>query len=150
MTRPPAHDDLADPTSLLGTWQLTRVIEDRRLDDVSHLDGSLELASEGPDLVTWEERATWHRPAGDVAVRRGLRLQRTGDGWWVRFEDGRDFHPWRPGEQVEHDCTPDLYRGTVRGTTDRWTVVWEASGPEKDYRMTTTLTPGTAGGVSPS
>jgi hypothetical protein len=130
------------PTTLLGSWALTRVIEDHLTGEVSHLDGSLELTADGVGCVLWEERATWHRHDGDVAVRRGLRLERTDDVWWVRFEDGRDFHPWRPGAEVVHDCAPDTYRGTVTGTTDRWTVVWEATGPRKDYRMTTTLVPG--------
>jgi hypothetical protein len=133
---------LDDPTALLGTWSLTRVIEDHVLDEVSDLDGSLELTLLGPDLVQWEEQATWHRPTGDVAVRRRLRLESTDYAWWVRFEDGRDFHPWQPGQQVVHDCAPDTYRGTVTGTTQAWTVVWEATGPRKDYRMTTTLTRG--------
>jgi hypothetical protein len=152
MTDRPEPADVSDPTSLLGTWHLARVIEDHLLDEVSHLEGELTLTQEGPEVVAWEERATWHRPAGGIAVRRGLRVDRTADGWWVRFEDGRDFHPWRPGERVVHHCAPDTYRGTVSGTTERWTVVWEASGPAKDYRMTTTLTPlpGAEEGVSSS
>jgi hypothetical protein len=89
--------------------------------------------------VVWEEQGTWHRAEGDVPVRRRLRLERTGDGWWVRFEDGRDFHPWRPGEQVVHECPPDTYRGEVAGDTEGWRIVWEASGPRKDYRMITRL-----------
>jgi hypothetical protein len=130
---------LDDPRDLVGTWSLQRVVEDHLLGEVSRIDGELVLTREGPDLVVWEERGTWHRADGDVDVRRGLRLVRTGDGWWVRFEDGRDFHPWAPGEQVVHDCAPDTYRGTVTGATDGWTVVWEATGPAKDYRMTTRL-----------
>lgn len=132
---------LGDPSELLGTWRLTRVIDDHLLGEVSHLDGCLELTRGGADVVLWEEQATWHRAGGDLAVSRGLRVERAADGWWVRFQDGRDFHPWRPGEQVVHDCAPDTYRGTVTGTTEAWTVVWEATGPRKDYRITTTLTP---------
>ncbi len=86
--------------------------------------------------MSWEEQATWHRPGGDVAVRRMLRLARTEDGWWVRFEDGRDFHRWAPGEEVVHDCAPDTYRGRVGGTPQAWTIVWDVSGPGKDYTMT--------------
>ena len=134
--------DVTDPMQLLGTWTLARVVEDHLLGEVSHVDGSLELTARGVDLVLWEERATWHRADGDVPVRRGLRLERTDDGWWVRFEDGRDFHPWRPGAEVVHDCAPDTYRGTVTGTSEGWSVVWEATGPRKEYRMTTRLTTG--------
>jgi hypothetical protein len=130
-----------EPEALIGTWRLARTIEDRR-DEDSTLTGVLELAEDEPGLIRWEERATWHRSAGDVEVTRGLQLVLTGDGWWVRFDDGRDFHPWSPGEPVVHDCAPDTYRGQVSGTPDRWTVVWEVSGPAKAYTMTTVLTPG--------
>ena len=128
-----------EPTDLLGTWRLERVIDDRQLGETSRVDGSLALAETGPGEVSWEERASWHRPDGDVAVRRGLRIVRTDDGWWVRFGDGRDFHPWTPGEEVVHDCAPDTYRGRVSGTTRAWTIVWDVTGPGKDYTMTTVL-----------
>lgn len=134
--------DVADPSVLVGTWHFSRVIEDRLLGAVSEVEGELELTRYPPDGLGWEERGTWHRAEGDVHVQRALRLERVGEQWWVRFEDGRDFHPWRPGEQVVHACAPDTYRGRVSGTTSAWTVVWEASGPQKDYRMTTRLTPG--------
>jgi uncharacterized protein DUF6314 len=129
------------PESLLGSWSLTRTIEDRRLHEDSALDGVLELTEEFPGRIRWEERGTWHRPGGVVEVRRGLRLERSDRGWWVLFEDGRDFHPWAPGERVVHECAPDTYRGEVDGTPERWTVTWEATGPEKDYTMTTVLVP---------
>jgi hypothetical protein len=129
-----------EPRALLGTWHLSRMIEDRREAD-STLTGALELTEDEPGLVRWEERATWHRAGGDVEVTRRLSLVLVDDAWWVRFEDGRAFHPWAPGEQVVHDCAPDNYRGLVSGTTERWTVVWEVSGPQKDYTMTTVLTP---------
>jgi hypothetical protein len=133
--------DLAGPDTLLGTWSLARTIEDRRLGEDSYLTGVLDLTEEQPGLIRWQERATWHRRGGDVAVGRRLRVERADDGWWVLFEDGREFHPWAPGEPVVHDCAPDTYRGQVSGTPDGWSVTWEVTGPEKDYTMTTLLTP---------
>jgi hypothetical protein len=130
-----------DPSALVGTWQLSRVIEDHLVGGVSHVDGFLDLTQETADLVLWQEQGTWRRTDGDMAVSRELRVERADDGWWVRFEDGRDFHPWRPGAQVVHDCAPDTYRGHLTGTAERWSIVWEATGPRKDYRMTTTLVP---------
>ena len=61
-------------------------------------------------------------------------------GWWMRFDDGRDFHPWTPGEQVVHPCAPDTYCGVVAGSPERWTVQWDVTGPRKDYTMRTVLT----------
>jgi hypothetical protein len=133
--------DLESPETLLGTWNLARTIEDRRLGEEGTLTGVLDLTEEQPGRIRWEERATWHRTGGDVAVSRRLRLERADHGWWMRFEDGREFHPWAPGEPVVHDCAPDTYRGQVSGTPDGWSVTWEVTGPEKDYTMTTLLTP---------
>ena len=130
--------DLADPRTLLGTWAFHRVIDDRRAGDTSQLDGRLVLLEDG-DRIRWEENAVWHRPDGGVDVRRGQWLVEDAGEWQVLFEDGRPFHRWSPGEQVVHDCTPDVYRGSVTGTPPRWRVVWEVSGPAKDYTMVTDL-----------
>jgi hypothetical protein len=130
-----------EPEALVGAWRLARTIEDRRLQEDSTLAGVLQLTAEQPGRIRWQERGTWHRPDGDVEVSRGLWLELTDHGWWVRFEDGGDFHPWSPGEPVVHLCAPDTYRGQVRGTPECWSVVWEVDGPAKDYTMTTVLTP---------
>ena len=137
---------LEDPTTLLGTWVLTREIEDRRAGERHHVEGTLELGLDGADRVRWVETGLWHHPAGDVEVHRRLWLERLdgsdedGGQWWVRFEDGRDFHPWRPGREVVHPCAPDTYRGTVAGTVQEWEVTWEVTGPAKDHTLRTRLT----------
>ncbi len=131
---------LVDPQTLVGTWTLSRVIEDR-LARVRHtVDGQLVLTAVSPARLRWAETGRWHQQAGDVDVRRDLWLERDVDaGWWMRFDDGRDFHPWRPGEQVVHPCAPDTYRGLVSGSAEGWTVRWEVTGPHKDYTMETAL-----------
>ena len=78
-----------------------------------------------------------------MPVSRTLFVDRGDDGWFVHFSDGRPFHPWAIGETVTHPCAPDTYTGRIDGTGDpvtRWDVVWQATGPEKDYLMTTTHT----------
>ncbi|ROR90655.1 DUF6314 family protein [Nocardioides aurantiacus] len=140
----PAHP-LADPRLLLGGWLLERTIEDRRGDLDGVVEGRLELAEEAPDRLRWEERATWLRPGGEVPVTRTLRVVRRGEGWWVLFEDGRDFHPWSPGDAVVHDCRSDTYRGVVTGSPASWSVTWEVTGPAKDYVMHTRLRPARPG-----
>lgn len=138
---------LDDPRALLGRWRIEREVDDRRAGERHAIDGVLEITDEG-DRLRWEERMVWHRPAGDVDVRRGLWLVPTDDGWWVRFEDGRDFHPWRPGEAVVHPCAPDTYAGEVGGDVRRWVVTWRATGPAKDYTMTSVLMPAQDGAGS--
>ena len=127
-----------DPSSLVGLWSLEREIDDRRRGEVSRISGTLTLTCAG-ERVQWEEAMTWFRPEGGVDVRRALWLVAGDDGWWVHFEDGRPFHPWRPGEEVVHPCAPDTYRGLVTGTPQSWSVTWDATGPGKDYSMVTRL-----------
>ena len=132
---------LSDPATLLGSWRLDRVIDDRLSGLTSHIEGRLSLAPFSPDRIRWEEQGRWHQPGGDVDVRRGLWLVRDREtgAWWVRFEDDREFHPWAPDEHVVHPCGADTYRGIVSGTPDQWTVRWDVTGPRKDYVMTTRL-----------
>jgi hypothetical protein len=134
------------PLDLLGRWTLERTIEDRREDETLHVTGTTTLTAESPDRVCWSEEGTLVRAGGArVPVTRTLYVVRRDDGWWVTFEDGRDFHPWRPGATVDHPCAPDHYRGRVDVPADPalgWTVTWEVSGPHKDYTMRTVLRPG--------
>ena len=67
------------------------------------------------------------------------RTYQLADGW-VFFDDGRPFHPWRPGEWVEHLCGEDTYRGLVEVEPARIRTLWDVSGPEKDQRLITRLT----------
>jgi hypothetical protein len=131
---------VTSPFDLLGTWTLNRTVEDRRSGERREVRGSATLTEDGPDRVTWQESGTMTWPGHSVPVTRTLRVVRDPAGWVVHFEDGRVFHPWAVGAQVDHPCPPDHYRGLVETEGDpvtRWTVVWEALGPEKDYRMVT-------------
>lgn len=145
-TGPTDPGSLADPRALVGTWRMARVIDDRLTGTQSHVDGRLVLAAVSPGRLSWSETGWWHQSTGDVEVHRALWIERTeGGGWWVRFQDGRDFHPWTPDEPVAHDCAPDTYRGEVSGSVRRWMVQWDVIGPHKDYSMRTVLSRGAAG-----
>lgn len=132
--------ELQDPTRLLGSWRLDRTIDDRRAGEHSSVSGMLDLTMRTPGRIDWTERGRWVRASGEVEVSRRLALVRIDPGWWMRFEDGHDFHLWSPDAEVVHQCTPDTYQGLVTGTPTRWSVRWEVAGPRKDYRMTTKLT----------
>lgn len=95
-------------------------------------DGTLSHVEEG--------RFTWRgvsRPA-----RRAHRFDPDRDGTaFVRFADGRPFHPLdlRRGRwTADHPCAEDHYRGrfTVLGR-DRWQVVWTVTGPGKNLLLVT-------------
>ena len=125
------------PTDLLGTWSLSRVVDDRLAGERRDVVGTATLELESPDRVRWSEEGTMTWAGRSVPVGRTLYVDRVGDDWWVRFSDGRDFHPWSVGARVDHPCGRDHYAGLIEGGADGWTVEWRASGPEKDYVMTT-------------
>ena len=133
-----------DPTGLLGTWVMTRVIDDRRANERREVTGSATLVAESPTRIRWSERGTMTWPGHQTPVSRTLYVDREGStGWVVRFADGRLFHPWSVGHWVDHPCAADHYRGLLEVSGDpaeAWTVTWDATGPEKDYRMVTVHT----------
>jgi hypothetical protein len=135
-----------DPLSLLGPWSLHRTIEDRVAGETTTVTGTLTLSRDGED-VAWREVGEWSRRGALLPVERTLRVVRRDvhqeAAWWVLFEDGREFHPWSPGEPVVHPCGADTYRGLVEGTPQAWRVTWEVRGPAKDYTMLSELS-GTA------
>ena len=99
--------------------------------------GSATLALESPDRVRWSETGTMTWGDHVVEVERTLFVVRRGGEWFVEFSDGRPFHPWAVGRPVEHPCAADHYVGLIEVGEDGWTVEWRATGPEKDYVMTT-------------
>lgn len=125
------------PTDLLGVWQLERRLFDRP-GGFGRVTGWLELTYVGT-TVHWLElgELTWFGRTYEVT--RELHIVPAGAGWQVRFTDGRIFHDWRPGEQVEHPCGKDLYRGLidVDAALTRLRVLWDVSGPLKDQRIIT-------------
>ncbi len=93
--------EIADPRTLLGGWRLSRTIEDRHAGQTHRVHGRLQLDVVTDDRIHWHEAGLWHQPNGDVEVERTLWLVlEADDKWWVRFEDGREFHPWSPGAPV--------------------------------------------------
>lgn len=138
-----ASHRLDDPIALSGRWQFERTITDRVVHEESRVVGHTELTCEASDRIRWSEKGTLHWRDKAIPVSRVLFLQLRGRDWFVTFDDGREFHPWAPGEAVEHECGADLYRGHIDSSGPglrRWNVEWHVSGPQKDYTMTTLLT----------
>ena len=133
-----------EPTELLGPWDLVRRIADRSVAGqpprFGRVAGTLTLAL-SPDgtEVDWFEQGTLTWGGHDLAVTRRLRIVPDGSGWTVRFDDGRPFHPWRPGAPLVHPCRADVYRGVVSvdAAGAELRVLWDVSGPEKDVRLFT-------------
>jgi hypothetical protein len=119
---------------------MDRTIDDRIASETSTVDGTSELVQQDDGRIRWSERGTLRRGALEIPVSRTLFVEHRDEGWWVTFDDGRDFHPWAPGDEVVHPCVADTYVGRIEPQdADRWTVRWDVSGPAKDYTMTTLL-----------
>lgn len=131
---------MSDPRDLAGTWALRRRVCDRATGLHGAVRGSLEVTAH-PDHLTWVESGqfTWwpaSRPGEPVPSRRSapvtraLRLARLDGDWWMQFHDGRPFHPWQPGQVVEHPCAADLYRGVVAIDPGRrrMRTLWDVTG----------------------
>ena len=76
-----------------------------------------------------------------MPVWRRYLIERRASGWMVTFDDGREFHPWSPGDEVEHPCAADIYRGhyDLTGLPTHWSVRWEVVGPAKQLLLETDL-----------
>jgi hypothetical protein len=129
-----------EPTALLGSWDLARRLVDRPVGGgrprFGHVAGTLTLTLDGED-VDWFEQGTLTWGGHDLAVTRRLRIVPDGSGWTVCFDDGRPFHPWRPGAPLVHPCRADVYRGVVSAGPDELRVLWDVTGPDKDVRLFT-------------
>ncbi|WP_205472808.1 DUF6314 family protein [Nocardioides sp. SYSU D00038] len=128
------------PPDLLGTWRMERTVDDRVAGRRLALTATLTLTDEPDGRVRWHEAGTvdwWGDPA---PFTRTLFAEQRPDGWWLTFDDGRDFVPWVPGERVDHPCGADHYAGLLEPLADGWSVRWEVAGPAKDYTMVSRLT----------
>ena len=127
-----------DDLGIIGNWSLRRILVDRRQQMFGKVLGSLTVMPDD-DGATWTETGTltWGSFTAPVTRQLGVRLI---DGqWWLMFSDGREFHPWRPGQPVLHPCRADEYCGLVRLTDDASTmrILWDVTGPAKDQRIYT-------------
>jgi hypothetical protein len=123
----------SDPRALIGRWTLRRRLVDRRLGQRGTVRGTLEITPE----LHWREKGQLAWGGALLAVTRELVFVADGAGWTMCFSDGRPFHPWRPGEIVEHPCRADLYRGIVDVGPGSLRVLWDVTGPAKDQRIIT-------------
>jgi hypothetical protein len=128
-----------DPTVLLGDWRLTRTLADRHMGLSGTVSGQLTLREKN-DQITWVEQGTLLWNGSRLPVSRSYLLRRAEDGWWLYFSDGQPFHPWTPGQWVQHPCREDTYRGLITITgPEAWHTLWEVKGPEKNQQIATHL-----------
>jgi hypothetical protein len=122
---------------LPGHWTVERAVEDAAL-GAGRFDGEALFAEDGGRL-TWTESGRLRLGRYDGPATRKLLVVPSGEGWEVRFEDGRPFHPLDLGHgTVAHPCGDDLYDGEyVVAGPDEMRVRWRVRGPAKDQRIDT-------------
>ncbi|MCA1223189.1 DUF6314 family protein [Streptomyces sp. 8L] len=128
---------------LAGRWRVERIVYDLSQDRCGTFRGTADFVYGEPGAgLRHTERGefTWQGVARP-ASREHL-FEPAGEGAaFVRFADGRPFHPLdlREGHCVaDHPCAEDVYRGEFSVlAADRWRVVWTVRGPAKDLRLVT-------------
>lgn len=140
---------------LLGRWALRRSIVDHRAGGARTTVAGYACFEPGsaPLDLNYTETGQLTPPPGFVGapvtvtqsyIYRCDSGKRSGHAD-VLFSDGRSFHglDLYPGGAcaVQHECSPDTYRGSYALAPDGSTVriEWDVSGPAKAYTATTTL-----------
>ena len=124
---------------MVGTWSVRRALRDRRSGQTGAFTGTAAFEPDGAGL-RWTEEGLVQFGAHAGPARRRLAIVPAGDGWQVRFADGRPFHALDlEGGPVEHACGADRYAGAYRlRDPDTLEVRWRVTGPRKDLEIATT------------
>jgi hypothetical protein len=136
---------------LLGTWDLSRTIEDHRSGTCGLFEGQASLVAAAPGGSAVALGEAHYNEAGELRFGtrvtrawRSLVYERLGAGAvMLHFTDGKPFVDLdlQSGEwRSVHHCAADLYQLTT--TIRSHSVVqerWRVTGPSKDYVAVTTL-----------
>lgn len=136
---------------LLGTWQVTRVIDDRRAGITGSFDGTTVVAGPpGADLLApgararYTETGTLRYGTHTGPARRSLDATRlAGGAVLLAFLNGVPYIELDLSSGVcerRHPCAQDTYDSTiVVRSPDVLEERWLVRGPAKDYSAVTTL-----------
>ncbi|WTL50509.1 DUF6314 family protein [Streptomyces sp. NBC_01497] len=128
---------------LAGRWRVERIVYDLSRDRQGTFSGTADFACEEPGAgLRHVERGEFIWGGVARPASRGHLFEPAGEGAaFVRFADGRPFHPLdlREGHCVaDHPCAEDVYQGEFSVlAANRWRVVWTVRGPAKDLRLVT-------------
>lgn len=138
------HRDLA---AFFGHYTVARRIEDRRAGQTVRFEGRAQIAEGAtPHSALYRETGEMRiPPQGRFTAERSYLWRAQAGRIVVKFDDGRPFHDFDPvsgGAATEHLCGQDWYLGGYDFSGwPQWSVIWEVSGPRKDYRSVTRYCP---------
>lgn len=123
----------------LGSWLLTRTIDDRLAGHVAGFSGTARLTpTDDGALYVETGRLMIPGQAPLEATRRFLWAEAGPGRIAVAFDGGRAFHDFSlaASASASHDCPPDVYHAHYDfAHWPDWQATWTAKGPRKDYRM---------------
>lgn len=144
MTKKVSLISFDDPVAALtGDWVFERTVTDKTADAHGTATGTARFEPAGAGL-DWIEAGTLHLGGHEFDAKRRMSIVSVDDGWQVRFDDGRPFHPLdlTTGRcEVGHPCRHDFYSGTIEmvETDDgpELRTEWRVHGPSKDQLIRT-------------
>ena len=132
------------PSDFLGTWAISREIDDFKAGATAQFTGKAVIA---------EASCNWdYSEEGQLSLAGGYKMQANRSYIWspreggfdVFFEDGRFFHhiPLLPKAEASHWCDPDQYEVSYDFSLwPEWRSTWRVNGPRKNYVMTSKFNP---------
>ncbi len=131
---------ISDPIEYLrGDWEFERKVHSGP--DRGRASGIASFRPEGEGL-SWKEAGRLEFGQASTSASREMSIERDGNGWIVRFEDGRPFHllDLGPGHcEVEHLCRDDVYGGRIEARdANTFFTSWRVAGPLKEQLIETT------------
>lgn len=127
-------------TDFIGTFDVSRVIDDALAGGQSRFEGEAVIKADGDGAIYTETGALIMGEQRFEAERSYL-WRPNSARIDVLFADGRAFHDFDPqtgGQASAHLCGSDMYRGGYDFSEwTCWAVTWDVLGPRKDYRSVT-------------
>ena len=126
---------------LLGSWRISRRIQDFRLGICGRLEGRATVAPAATGLVHEETGKLCFGIHQGEATRRTLIAIDRPEAAALYHADGSLFHALDLSSgtaDILHRCADDHYRGRYRVLQENcfW-VAWHVTGPRKHYRLAT-------------
>lgn len=135
------------PDDFVGTWRISRVIEDALHKSAAQFDGQADITKGAQAWHYAETGQLRMTPSQSFTAERQYIWKPAGAAIDVYFEDGRYFHQIAltqdcgADNHAAHWCDPDHYEVSYTFVRwPKWQATWRVRGPRKNYTMTSIYT----------